>query len=298
MAEQSTNRILLIEPAEFFSNLETAETNHYQINNSELSKDAILEKALDEFRGFKNTLVSNGIDITTLQGQIGCPDNIFPNWAATYEDRTMHLFSMLAKNRRKEKSKKHISFLEKTYQLTANLSEFEDQAIFLEGTSSMVLDRVNKIAYTGLSPRTNASLARLWGERSGYEIVFFQTESHVGQPIYHTDVIMYIGTEIAGISIDSIKQEDQERVREKLNLSHTILEITQDQIMDFCGNCLEVQDKDNQLILVMSTRAFNNYSDQQKKVLANHYQKIIHSSITHIEEYGGGSARCMMLELF
>ena len=159
MAEQSTNHILLIEPAEFFSNSETAETNHYQINNSELSKDAILEKALDEFRGFKKTLVSNGIDITTLQGQIGCPDNIFPNWAATYEDRTMHLFSMLAKNRRKEKSKKHISFLEETYQLTTDLSEFEDQAIFLEGTSSMVLDRVNKIAYTGLSPRTNENLA-------------------------------------------------------------------------------------------------------------------------------------------
>jgi hypothetical protein len=162
----------------------------------------------------------------------------------------------------------------------------------------MVLDRVNKIAYTGLSPRTNESLARLWGERSGYEIVFFQTESHAGQPIYHTDVIMYIGTDIAGISMDSIKQEDQERVREKLNLSHTILEITQDQIMDFCGNCLEVLDEDNQLILVMSTRAFNSYSDQQKTVLANHFQKIIHSDITHIEEYGGGSARCMMMELF
>ena len=111
MVKQSTNRILLIEPAEFFSNSETAETNHYQINNSELSKDAILEKALDEFRGFKNTLVSNGIDITMLQGQIGCPDNIFPNWAATYEDRTMHLFSMLAKNRRKEKSKKFIQLI-------------------------------------------------------------------------------------------------------------------------------------------------------------------------------------------
>ena len=162
----------------------------------------------------------------------------------------------------------------------------------------MVLYRVNKIAYTVISPRTNESLARLWGERSGYEIVFFQTESHIGQPIYHTDVIMYIGTEIAGISIDSIKQEDQERVREKLNLSHTILEITQEQIMDFCGNCLEAKNEDNQLILVMSTRAFNNYSDQQKTVLANHYQKIIYSDLTHIEEYGGGSARCMMLELF
>jgi len=113
VAEQSTNRILLIEPAEFFSNLETAETNHYQINNPELSKDAILEKALDEFRGFKNTLVSNGIDITTLQGQIGCPDNIFPNWAATYEDKTMHLFSMLAKKGEKKNQKSTFHSLKK-----------------------------------------------------------------------------------------------------------------------------------------------------------------------------------------
>ena len=298
MAEQSTNHILLIEPAEFFSNSETAETNHYQINNSALSKDTILEKALGEFWGFKSTLVSNGIDITTLQGQIGCPDNIFPNWAATYEDRTMHLFSMLAENRRKEKSEEHISFLEKTYDLTIDFSEFEEGAIFLEGTSSMVFDRVNKIAYTGLSPRTNENLAKIWGERYDYEMVFFNTESHVGQPIYHSDVIMYIGTEIAGISIDSIKSEDQERVREKLNLSHTILEITQEQIMDFCGNCLEVKDEIGQLILVMSTRAFNAYSDKQKTVLESYYHKIIHSDITYIEQYGGGSARCMMMELF
>ena len=298
MAEQSTNHILLIEPAEFFSNSETAETNHYQINNSALSKDAILEKALGEFWGFKNTLVSNGIDITTLQGQIGCPDNIFPNWAATYEDRTMHLFSMLAENRRKEKSEEHISFLEKTYELTIDFSEFEGQAVFLEGTSSMVFDRVNKIAYTGLSPRTNENLAKMWGEKFGYEMVFFNTENHVGQPIYHSDVIMYIGTEMSGISIDSIKEEDQERVREKLNLSHTILEITQEQIMDFCGNCMEVKDENGQLILVMSTRAFNAYSDTQKTVLENYYHKIIHSDISFIEQYGGGSARCMMMELF
>ena len=298
MPKQSTNHILLIEPAEFYSNSETASTNHYQINNSELSKDAILEKALDEFRSFKNTLVSNGINITTLQGKIGCPDNVFPNWAATYEDRSMHLFSMLAKNRRKEKSTEHISFLEKTYQLTMDFSEFEDRDIFLEGTSSMVFDRVNKIAYTGLSPRTNEDLAKIWGERYGYEMVFFNTESHVGQPIYHSDVIMYIGTEISGISIDSIKQEDQTRVREKLNLSHNILEITQEQIVDFCGNCLEVKDDNDQLILVMSTRAFNAYSDEQKTILESYYHKIIHSDISHIEQYGGGSARCMMMELF
>ena len=298
MPEQSTNHILLIEPAEFYSNSETAGTNHYQTNDSELSKDEILEKALEQFVSFKSTLVSNGINITTLQGQIGCPDNIFPNWAATYEDRTMHLFSMLAKNRRKEKSAAHISYLSKTYQLTMDFSEFEDRAIFLEGTSSMVFDRVNKIAYTGLSPRTNKDLAKIWGGRYGYEMVFFNTESHVSQPIYHSDVIMYIGTEMSGISIDSIKQEDQQRVREKLKLSHNILEITQEQIIDFCGNCLEVKDENGQLILVMSTRAYNAYSDKQKTLLESYYHKIIHSDISYIEQYGGGSARCMMMELF
>ena len=298
MAEQSTNHILLIEPAEFFSNLETIDTNHFQKINQEEEKDKIFRKALDEFRTFEQTLRDNHIHVTTLKGQAGCPDNIFPNWAVTFENKTMHLFSMMAENRRLEKLEDHIDFLNRVYQTTTDLTEFEKQGIFLEGTSSMVLDRVNKVAYMGLSPRSNKKIACRWAEENDYEIIIFETQGHIGKPIYHTDVLMFIGTDVAVISTNTIKKEYQPTVKNKLSQMHSIIEITRAQILNFCGNCMEVKGDNNELNLVMSTRAYNSYSGTQKQLLLEHYDKIIHSNITTIENYGGGSARCMMMELF
>ena len=298
MAAQSTNHILLIEPAEFFSNLETIDTNHFQKINQEEEKDKIFRKALDEFRTFEQTLRDNHIHVTTLKGQTGCPDNIFPNWAVTFENKTMHLFSMMAENRRLEKLEDHIDFLNRVYQTTTDLTEFEKQGIFLEGTSSMVLDRVNKVAYMGLSPRSDEKIACRWAEENDYEIIIFETQGHIGKPIYHTDVLMFIGTDVAVISTNTIKKEYQSTVKNKLSQMHSIIEITRAQILNFCGNCMEVKGDNNELNLVMSTRAYNSYSGTQKQLLLEHYDKIIHSNITTIENYGGGSARCMMMELF
>ena len=298
MAEQSTNHILLIEPAEFFSNLETIDTNHFQKINQEEEKDKIFRKALDEFKTFEQTLENNRIHVTTLKGQTGCPDNIFPNWAVTFEDKTMHLFSMMAENRRLEKLEDHINFLNRVYQTTTDLTEFEKQGIFLEGTSSMVLDRVNKVAYMGLSPRSDEKIACRWAEENDYEIIIFETQGHIGKPIYHTDVLMFIGTDVAVISTNTIKKEYQSTVKNKLSQTHSIIEITRAQILKFCGNCMEVKGDNSDLSLVMSTRAYNAYSGAQKQLLLEHYKKIIHSNITTIENYGGGSVRCMMMELF
>jgi len=153
MSLQSTNHVLLIKPAEFYCNEQTIETNHYQEINSEKTKDEILQEALIEFTEFENILKRNKIKVTTLIGQIGCPDNIFPNWAVSYDDHTIDIFSMLGMNRRLEKSEKHISFLNQTYNTNINYSSLEDKSIYLEGTSSLVLDRVNKHAYMGISSR-------------------------------------------------------------------------------------------------------------------------------------------------
>ena len=298
MAEQSTNHILLIEPAEFFSNLETIDTNHFQKINQEEEKDKIFRKALDEFKTFEQTLKDNRIHVTTLKGQTGCPGNIFPNWAVTFENKTMHLFSMMAENRRLEKLEDHIDFLNRVYQTTTDLTEFEKQGIFLEGTSSMVLDRVNKVAYMGLSLRSNKKIACRWAEENDYEIIIFETQGHIGKPIYHTDVLMFIGTDVAVISTNTIKKEYQSTVKNKLSQTHSIIEITRAQILNFCGNCMEIKGDNNDLSLIMSTRAYNAYSGVQKQLLLEHYKKIIHSNLTTIENYGGGSARCMMMELF
>jgi len=298
MSRQSTNHILLIKPASFYSNEQTAGTNLYQHSNQEKDKDEILHEALIEFQHFEHLLKDNGILITTLQGQEDCPDNIYPNWFLTFENKTMNLFSMLAKNRRLEKSKSHISFLNQTYRTTIDYSDFENDSVFLEGTSSMVLDRVNKVAYMGLSARSNEELAQQWAKDCGFDLIVFETKNHLDEPIYHTDIIMYIGSEIAVICPDSIQSQYQSKVIDRLNKYHEIMEISEDQVLHFCGNGLEVRDTEDNLKVVMSTAAFNSYTTNQKKTFSKFHTKIIHSNLECIEKYGGGSARCMMTELF
>ena len=298
MPRQSTNSILLIKPASFYSNEQTAGTNLYQHSSHGKDKDKIFDDALIEFNNFEHQLKKNQILVTTLEGQVACPDNIYPNWFITFENKTMNLFSMLAENRRLEKSESHISFLNQTYKITIDYSDFEKDTVFLEGTSSMVLDRVNKIAYMGLSSRSNEELAQQWTKDCGFKLITFETKSHFTEPIYHTDIIMYIGTDIVVICTDSIQSQYQSQVIERLNKHHQVLEISEDQVLDFCGNSLEVRDTNDNLKVVMSTAAFNSFTTSQKKTLLKYYTKIIHSNLETIEKYGGGSARCMMAELF
>ena len=298
MPRQSTNSILLIKPASFYSNEQTAGTNLYQHSSHGKDKDKIFDDALIEFNNFEHQLKKNQILVTTLEGQVACPDNIYPNWFVTFENKTMNLFSMLAENRRLEKSESHISFLNQTYKTTIDYSDFEKDTVFLEGTSSMVLDRVNKVAYMGLSSRSNEELAQQWTKDCGFKLITFETKSHFTEPIYHTDIIMYIGTDIVVICTDSIQSQYQSQVIERLNKHHQVLEISEDQVLDFCGNSLEVRDTNDNLKVVMSTAAFNSFTTSQKKTLLKYYTKIIHSNLETIEKYGGGSARCMMTELF
>ena len=298
MPKQSTNHILLIRPVEFFSNDQTALTNHYQHSSQEKDKNKILQEALIEFDNFEQMLKNNQILLTTLEGRKGCPDNIYPNWALTFEDKTMNLFSMMAENRRLEKSEHHISLLNKTYRTTIDFSNFEKDSIFLEGTSSMVLDRINKIAYMGVSARSNKELALQWANLNGFELVTFETESHNGEAIYHTDLVMYIGTNLAVVSIDSIKKDYQSKVIKRLSKSHELMEISSEQVQEFCGNCIEIKDIDNNPKLLMSSAAYEAHSVRQKQTLLKYYSDIIHSDLNCIEKYGGGSARCMVMELF
>ena len=297
MNGQSTNHVLLIRPVEFYSNQQTIETNHYQSIDDDKPHSEILEDALIEFDNFENNLLENNIKVTTLTGQEGCPDNIFPNWAVTYDDQSMHLFSMLGENRRLEKSDKHIAFLNKQYQTTLDYSPYENQSRFLEGTSSLVLDRVNRKAYMGISARSNEELAIKWAKEQNYELIVFETQSHSGNPIYHSDVMMYIGTELAVVCSEAIKIGANNVINE-LSHTHRILEISSQQLLDFCGNCIEIKDTNNNLNLIMSTSSFEGYDSSQLNVLNEHFTKIIHSNLKTIEKYGGGSARCMIMELY
>ncbi|MDB4156620.1 arginine deiminase-related protein [Gammaproteobacteria bacterium] len=288
----------MIKPAIFYKNAQTIESNHYQIEGDNEDIKIITIKAIKEFNDFKLELESNGINILCFEGSKECPDHIFPNWFTTFSDKTMQIFSMLAPNRRTEKTPEIISYLQKDYDLTHNYSSFEDKDVFLEGTSSMVFDRVNKIVYAGLSPRTNQNLLTEWCKEHSYKLVKVQTESHTGAPIYHTDVFMFVGTDVIGICYEVIKSEYRELLKEKVSKYHTVMEISKEQILDFCGNALEAKDKEGNLYLIMSSRAHDALNHDQLNILNTFYKKIIHSDLPTIEKYGGGSARCMLSELF
>jgi hypothetical protein len=288
----------MIEPEAFYSNEQTAFTNHYQEKVTDETPEIIAEKALAEFHGLKNVIEDKGIKVTSLKGSKDCPDHIFPNWFITFDDKTMQIFSMMAPNRRKEKKPSMIEHLTNTYELTDNMSYLEDKEVFLESTSSMVFDRVNRIVFAGISPRTNAVQLIIWCRNNDYELVLFETESHTGSPIYHTDVLMYVGTDIIGICLDVIKPEHRDYVEEKVNAHHKVIELTPEQIQNFCGNAIEAKNNNNELFLIISSTAFNALNQDQKEQLLKSYKDIIHSDIPTIEKYGGGSARCMLTELF
>ena len=299
MKNQSTNHLFMIEPEVFHSNDQTLASNHYQSkNDSSLSLNDIKKLALDEFKDLKSKIEEVGIVVTSMKGIKECPDHIFPNWFITFDNSTMQLFSMKAKNRRLEKTPEMINFLKEEYKVVGDLSPFEEQNVFLEATSSMVFDRVNRVVYAGLSPRTNKDLTEKWCADNDYELVLFETTSHQGPPIYHTDVFMYVGQKVIGICLDVILPEYRDMVRSKVSKYHDVFEIKKDQILDFCGNALEAKNTEGEYFLIMSSRAFNAYSENQKTILAKYYKNIIHSELETIEKFGGGSARCMLNELF
>ena len=298
MSDQSTTKLFMIEPDSFYANEETSYTNHYQVKEIKDSPEIIAENALNEFNNLKSSIEKRGIEIISMKGSKDCPDHIFPNWFITFSDKTMQIFSMMAPNRRTEKKPYMIEYLKKTYELTDDMSYLEEKEIFLESTSSMVFDRVNRIVYAGISPRTNPVQLILWCRKNDYVLILFETESHIGSPIYHTDVLMYVGTNLIGICFDVIKPEHREYVKENVHRFHEVLELSSEQIEDFCGNAIEAKNNSGELFIILSSRAYEALENDQKNILLKHYKEIIHSDISTIEKYGGGSARCMLTELF
>ena len=298
MSKQSTSHLFMIEPESFYSNEQTSYTNHYQKEVTGEDIGEITQKALMEFHTLKNKIEERGIKVTSLKGSKECPDHIFPNWFMTFDNKTMQIFSMMAPNRREEKKLSMIEHLSNTYKLSADFSYLENKEIFLESTSSMVFDRVNRIVYAGISPRTNAVQSIIWCRNNNFELVLFETEGHTGSPIYHTDVLMYVGTDIIGICFDVIKEEHVDYVKEKVNAHHEVVELTSEQIQNFSGNAIEAKNEAGELFLIISSRGFNALNDDQVNKLLKSYKEIIHSDIPTIEKYGGGSARCMLTELF
>ena len=291
---QSTNHIMMMEPIDFYANPQTMATNSYQHEN-DIKPQEIQEKAKQEFRNFRDLLVEHGIILTITLGQKGCPDDIFcNNWVSTHYGGRMVLYPMLAPNRQIERRPELIDFLKGRYSDVIDLVSHENDGKALESTGALCLDRVNKIAYQNISKRSVRDLGEIWCEKNEFTYYPFET-LYKGKPVYHADVVMWIGSEVAGICSDNLVSRD---IIKHLKNKRDVIEFTTDQMENFCGNSLEVIGTNNEKMLVMSAAGYDSLQEDQKEKLDKYYKTIIKPDIKTIEYYGGGSARCMLLEMF
>jgi hypothetical protein len=298
---QAASHILMIRPVRFGFNAETAVNNAFQVANNDT---AAQEKALDEFDGIVSLLRQNGVDVTVINdtAEPHTPDSIFPNnWISFHEDGTVVLYPMFAANRRLERKPAIITAIAAKFNIsqTIDLSQYEQESVFLEGTGSMVLDRPNRIAYACLSPRTDYFVLADYCEKLGYTPVTFDAIDQRGRPIYHTNVMMCVADRYVVICMDAVPaQHEKETIAAYIHKTgKQIIDITPEQMNHFAGNMLQVNNDKGEPLLVMSSQAFNALSKEQVEKLTG-YNKIIHSPLNSIETNGGGSARCMMAELY
>lgn len=302
---QTTDTVLMIEPIAFGYNAETAKNNYFQVEQTGLD---IQSKALAEFNTFVGNLRGRGINVITIKDTLDphTPDSIFPNnWVSFHKDGKVVLYPMFASNRRVERRDDIIeSIKDQGFEVTEidDWSFSETQGHFLEGTGSMIFDHDQKIAYGSVSLRLDENLFREFCEKYGFTPVVFHSYQTVGTerlPIYHTNVMMCVADKFVVICLDCIDDElEREKVIETIKSSgKEIIEISEEQMQQFAGNMLQVQNKDGEKFLVMSQTAYKSLTSEQVAAIEK-YCEIIYSDLNTIEVNGGGSARCMLAEVF
>lgn len=306
--QQTTNSILMIRPINFRMNEQTAVNNYYQKVLNTMLPDSVNINAQLEFDNYVNKLKSYGVDVIVISDveDSDTPDSIFPNnWISFHENGTVGIYPMFAENRRHERREDILDQLEDKGFVIKNSVDYtsaENEGIFLEGTGSLLLDRVNRKAYCALSPRADEDLCIEFCEDFEYTpVVFssFQTVNDKRKAIYHTNVMMCLAETFAVICLESIddKKERKNVLKHLKEDGKKIIEISEDQVNNFAGNMLQVRGTDDELFLVMSQAARNSLNQSQLSQIQNHC-KIISSPLDTIEACGGGSARCMMAEIF
>ena len=304
---QTTNTILMVRPINFRKNEQTAVNNYFQ-EDIDLQNAEINKKAQEEFDGFVFKLKSFGVNVVVVSDteESDTPDSIFPNnWISFHADGTVGLYPMFAENRRLERRDDILTELEKSEFIIENVVDYtsaEDEGLFLEGTGSIILDRVNNKAYCALSERADENLFIEFCEDFEYTpIVFVANQTVKGDRavIYHTNVMMCVAETFAVICLDSIddKSEKKNVLKHLKEDGKQVIDITEAQMHSFAGNMLQVRGEKNEQFLVMSKAAHESLTQSQLAKINNHC-KIISSSLETIETCGGGSARCMMAEVF
>ena len=306
--EQTTNTVLMIRPVNYRMNEQTAINNFYQEQPEDLLPETINSRAQQEFDAYVDQLRQIGVHVIVMSDNkdFDTPDSIFPNnWVSFHENGNVGIYPMFAENRRNERREDIFPVLEENGFLIRNIIDYtsaEEEDLFLEGTGSVVLDRVHRKAYCALSARADEDLLIEFCEDFEYlPVIFTAYQSVDGErlPIYHTNVMMCIGETFAVICLKSIddKKERQNVIKHLKADGKEIIDISEEQVAHFAGNMLQVKGTNDTRYLVMSQSAYNALTKSQIQKLQKH-TKIMSSSLDTIETCGGGSARCMIAEVF
>jgi hypothetical protein len=306
--QQVTNNILMIRPVSFRMNEQTAVNNYYQKVLESLTPETVQFKALQEFDDFVEKLQAKGVNVIVVNDTkaTDTPDSIFPNnWVSFHQNGDVGLYPMFAENRRFERREDILDTLESEGFEINNVIDYtsaEAEGLFLEGTGSLLLDRVNQKAYCALSPRADEDLFIEFCEDFEYtpvSFVAYQTVNEERLPIYHTNVMMCLAEEFAVICLECIddKKERKNVLRHLKEDGKEVIAISEAQVTNFAGNMLQVVGENNKRYLVMSKSAYESLNKHQMASIEKHCE-IMHSSLDTIEACGGGSARCMMAEVF
>jgi len=302
--KQITDTILMVRPRHFGYDPETASNNAFQVNDRSLSTLEIEEKARQEFDQFVDCLRQADIQIIVVEDtdQPKKLDAVFPNnWFTTHENGSIITYPLCPSNRRTERRPDIIDLLIENFNVRKHirLEHLERRGLFLEGTGSMIMDRPNQLVYACRSARTDETVLDDFIEITGYEPHMFNATDEDNFPIYHTNVMMALGETFVVIVLDTIRSplEREELLSSFDRTNKDVIELSMEQMKSFAGNMLQVRNQRGESFLVMSSQAYESLRPDQIQKIQSH-TNILHSPIPTIEKYGGGSARCMMAEIF
>lgn len=301
---QTTSRVLMVRPVRFGFNEQTAVNNSFQRRGLELSAQ---EMALAEFDNFVTLLKTNGVDVSVVEDTPDphTPDSIFPNnWFSTHESGELVLYPMCAPNRRLERKETVLKVIREIgengrMRKLVDLTSWEEKNLFLEGTGSLILDRPNKLAFVCRSPRSDAKVLEQFCEELDYEYFIFNATDNNGSLIYHTNVMMCIGEKFVVACLDSIRniEERESFIAFVEDCDKELVEISMEQMENFAGNMLQLRGKGGEPLLIMSAIAKRSLTAEQLATLSS-YCRILAPELEAIETNGGGSARCMIAEIY
>ncbi len=308
MTSRAASHVLLVAPFEYRTNTETADSNAFQRAVGTAEAERLAAEAIVQHRALRDLLIENGVRATVARSLRDTPDAPFcNNWFSTHPGAAgnrLVLYPMLAPSRRIERRPDLVAMLRAGYPEVLDFSSRELDGIFLESTGSLCLDDEARVAYATISPRTDRRLTGEWAAKMGYRLVAFTATDGQGLPYYHTNVMMFVGHGLAGICLESIGltaapgETTRSEVEAALKAGGLdILPISRQQVVDFCGNCLPLSNDLGERLLVMSSAAYQGFDGDQRARIERR-ARILHTDLSAFETLGGGSARCLLGELF